>query len=88
MAKKKKEQVIEPNVEAQVEESEVVYEYDEMQESTVNEETIEPAHEAEHAKNKQDTGIEQFIYTQLKIINGMPNQAKARRLAQRVLRNK
>lgn len=83
MAKKKKE-VTEPIaevVEAPVEEVEAV------EIATPDEVAVAPIVAEEKVEEKVDNS-DQFIFTQLKNINRMPNQAKAKRLAERVLRNK
>ena len=81
MARKKNSKPIEEEViieePIEVEESEEVIE-EEIAEEPIEEEVIEVA------KDKQ----EQFIYTQLRMINKLNNPAKAKRLADRVLRNR
>lgn len=74
MAKTKKEKPIE---------LEVVEEVVEEVEEEITEEPTEITDRAVEEKND-----DQFIYTQLKIINRLNNPAKQRRLADRVLRNR
>ena len=69
---------------AKKKENEVILETKEEElvtDEVIEEEVIEEVAKAPEHEN-------QFIYTQLKMINKMNNPAKARRLASRVLRNK
>lgn len=56
----------------------------------VVEEIIEVTNEEPVAEEVADEPVsnDSFIYTQLRIINKMTNTAKAKRLAERVLRNR
>lgn len=87
---KKKSKPIEPEVTEAVIEEEIVTE--EIVEEVANEPIEEAVEEvAEEVINEpvvEDNNSNQFIYTQLKMINKMNNPAKARRLAERVLRNR
>lgn len=80
---KKKDKIIEAEV--AIEETEMINE-----ESATEEEVTETTDE-QVSEVTTDAMIEddsQFVYTQLKIINRLNNPAKARRLAERVLRNR
>lgn len=80
---KKKDKIIEAEV--ATEEIEMINE-----ESATEEEVTETTDE-QVSEVTTDAMIEddsQFVYTQLKIINRLNNPAKARRLAERVLRNR
>ena len=87
MAKKKQSKPIEPDVleeviaveEAEPETAEVVEEpsLDEIATEVV-EEKVEP----------KKNSIDQFIHTQLKVLNRKPNQARARRQAERILKHR
>ena len=82
---KNKGKVIEPDIIDEAIEQEVP----EVAEDTVEVAGVvidEPIEEVEEKAVVND--IDQFLYTQLKMINKMNNPAKARRLAERVLRNK
>lgn len=52
------------------------------------EDTVVESVEATEEKKAEDDFAERFIVAQLKAINEMPNRAKARRLAERVLSNR
>lgn len=58
--------------------------------ATPIEEEVAPIEEkaVEEVEVKVEPSTDQFIFTQLKVINRMTNQAKAKRLAERVLRNR
>lgn len=55
---------------------------------TIEEEVIEEVVEEEEVIEEKPVDTDKFIYTQLTMINKLNNPAKARRLADRVLRNK
>lgn len=80
MAKKKKEVIEEAVVEEVIE---VATDEEVIEEPTETTDREVVATEVPVADNS-----DQFIFTQLKAINKMNNPAKARRLAERVLRNK
>lgn len=83
MAKKKskpiEEEVIEDVIEVVADEEIIDDEPNQIADSEIEEEEV-----IEVAEDKS----EQFIYTQLKMINKLSNPAKAKRLADRVLRNR
>lgn len=81
---KKKSKPIEEEIIEEVKETEVAEEVaEEVVEQPIVEEPIEEE-VIEVAEDKQN----QFIFTQLKMINKISNPAKAKRLADRVLRNR
>ena len=86
MAKKKTSKPIEPEVTEAVIEEEIVT--DEIVEEVIEEVVSEPEVIEEAPVAKQEEASNQFVYTQLKAINKLNNPAKARRLAERVLRNR
>ena len=86
--KKKKETVVEPI-------SEMEEEMDVVAEKVATEDVSEPNTDtqaetsvSEKETEEEESATDKFIYTQLTVINKMSNPAKARRLADRVLRNK
>lgn len=57
-------------------------------EEEVIEEVVEEEEVIEESPVEEPVDTDKFIYTQLTMINKLNNPAKARRLADRVLRNK
>lgn len=83
MAKKKKQEAPAEVIAEEIKE-EVI---EEVTEEAVSEEVAEAVVEEVIEEAKSDAS-DQFVYAQLKAINKLNNPAKAKRLADRVLRNR